>query len=273
MISHRKLLRLQWALLVGCLGLLVIYAAAYRRLSSEARALDQPLTAGWKKLLDATQGNTAIEGLDDPAMSASRERLEKALALVQQAGQRARLRIELEPELRAKLKEPFQLLDFDKAKLEVITNLRKLAEARKVTLAEPVLKGFPEFTSDLAKPALLWAQLAFVNQLLTAAVVNEPAAIRTLSLQPPKSHVTSDGKEVFLEEFRLRLELNGPPDSVVSFLRSVPLRSNELKEAGSREVPGKNQPLFVEHFMLKNSTNALNDAYLDLVVSGFVSPN
>ena len=61
MISHRKLLRLQWALLVGCLGLLVVYAAAYRRLSSEARDLDQPDRRG-KKLLDATQDSTAIEG-------------------------------------------------------------------------------------------------------------------------------------------------------------------------------------------------------------------
>jgi hypothetical protein len=273
MIAQRKLFRFQLVLLSGAAGLLLLYALAYRPLSREATELDKPLTNVWKRLIDGTRTNEALRGLDDLDIQASRSEVERQLAVLQQAAKQAHARIELEPELRAKLKEPFQLVEFDQTKLQTVLDLRRLAEAKKVLLAEAAIRGFPEFTSDLAKPSLLWAQLAFVKQLLTLAVEQQPAAIRSLTLLPPKAHVSSDGKETFLEELPLHLELNGPVDAVVGLLRSLPLRSTELKEQGLREVVGKHQPLFLDHFILKNSTNALNDASLDLLVSGFVSPN
>lgn len=273
MMTPKGLLRFQLLLLAGAGGLLLLYALAYRPLSREAVELDKPLTNAWKKLLDDTRANEALRGLDDLDIQASRSEVERQLAVLQQAAKQAHAWIDLEPELRAKLKEPFQLVDFDQAKLQTILDLRRLAEARKVVLADAALRGFPDFTSDLAKPALLWAQLAFVKQLLVLAVEQQPAVIRSLTLLPPRAHLSADGKETFLEELALRIELDGPVDAVVGLLRSLPLRSSELKEQGLREVPGKHQPLFIDRFLLRNSTNAPNDASLDLLVSRFISPH
>lgn len=273
MIAQKRLWRLQLVLLAGAGGLLLLYALAYRPLSREAAALDKPLTNAWKQVLEGTRGNTALRGLDDLDIQASRSEVERQLAVLQQAAKQAHARIELEPDLRARLKEPFQLVDFDQAKLQTILDLRRLADAKLVVLTEATLRGFPDFTSDLAKPALLWVQLALVKQLLTLAVEQQPAVIRSLTLLPPRAHRGADGRETFLEELPLRVELHGPVEAVVGLLRSLPLRSSELKEHGLREVAGKTQPFFIDHFILKNSTNALNDASLDLLVSGFISPN
>jgi hypothetical protein len=85
---------------------------------------------------------------------------------------------------------------------------------------------------------------------------------------PRRSHAL-DGR-VFLEEFPVRIELLGSRDAALQFLRSVPLLSAEMKEAGQAEVPIQKQALFIDRFILKNVTNELNQVHLDVVITGFL---
>lgn len=270
MIPQNRQLRFQWMLLAGAVLLLLIYRLAYVPLATNVGTLDKSLVAGWDKLLTAARGNPAVTGLDAPALTASTRELEKSLTAIQQAGRAALARVEPDPATKALLNQPFQLLDFDKSMLEQVGALRRLAAARKVAVEESVYANFPAYQAGFAKPALLWAQLACVQQLLTTAVVQEPRMIKSLSLLPQQSHVVPGAAGPSLEEFPVRLEVFGSLESVTGLLRSLPLRSSELESLGCRAVTNKTQALFVDRLVLKNTTNNPAELHLDLIVSGYV---
>jgi hypothetical protein len=192
------------------------------------------------------------------------------VSVLRQIDHSARQRIETDAELRQRLQAPFQLLDYEKSRLQMMADLQELAQGRKVRLDDGVLEAYPQHSTGLKKPALLWAQLAVVNQALTAAIVQEPRAIEAMTVLPPVAHGEREPDNGVLEELAVGLEMSGPPDSIHRFLASLPLRSEEIKVLGGREVSVPKAALFVQRIMLRNATNNLNEAHLDIVVSGFV---
>lgn len=272
MISERQLRRFQLGLLLAAVGLLALFWFGYRNLAGWARQQDKPTTDTWKRLLSAAQGKPHIRALSPRALLGSVEQLQQAASLLQQAGQAARGRIELEDALRAKVAEEFQLLEFERSRWQLIAELQRAAEQKKVTLADAALKGLPEFDPDLAQPALLWVQLALARQLLATAIACEPRVVQSLTVLPIKLHASADGKQLALEEFPFRLELSGAASNLVMFMTSLPLRGGELAAAGAREVPGKNQPLFIDRFILKNTVAYPSEATLEIVTTGFCEP-
>jgi hypothetical protein len=269
MISERKLWRFQLGLLLAAIGLAALYWFGYRNLGTWARELDKPATDTQKKLLAAAQGKPYIRALTPGALRSSLEQMQQAATLLQQAGQAARARIELDEALRAKVGEEFQLLEFERSRLQVIADLRRAAEQKKVTLADAALKGLPEFDAEIPQPALLWVQLALARQLLATAIACEPRVVQALTVLPIKPHASADGKQLVLEEFPLRLELSGAASNLVMFMTSLPLRGGELTAAGAREVPGKSQALFIDRFILRNTVPYPSEASLDIVAAGF----
>lgn len=271
MIAHSRIVRFQSFLLLAATGLLVVYAAVFLPLAHRAEALDRPLLAAWTNLVNETRNHPVVTGLEEDALRASRTEVESTLAQVRAATRAAAERLRLSPELRDKVKAPFQLVEFEKSRLQVITDLRRLAESNHVAVPDAVWNGFPEYTFAEANPSLLWAELAFANQLLARAVVQRPAAVTSLAVLPRRSHRAAEPNGQPLEEVRLRVELHGPVDAVTTFLTALPLRTGELKALGHPEVPGQEPPLFIDRFLLKNSTNGLNHAFLDIIASGFVN--
>lgn len=271
MIAHSRIVRLQSLLLLAAVGLLGAYAAVFLPLTHQADALDRPLLVAWTNLLTEVRTNSVVSGLGAEDLRASRTEVESTLALVRTASEAAAERLRLSPELRDKVNAPFQLVEFEKSRLQVVTDLRRLAESNQVAVADAVWNGFPEYTFAEANPSLLWAELAFANQLLARAVVHRPAAVTSLAVLPRRSHRPRETDGRALEEVRLRVELHGPVDAVTAFVAALPLRAEELKALGHPEVPGQEPPLFLDRFLLKNSTNGVNHAFLDVVASGFVN--
>lgn len=270
MLSEIKLVRFQWGLLAAWLVLFLLYEAGYRMMSRQAAELDQPLALAWKKLADRTRGNAAMEGGDIAAMNLSLQHITNSLATLRQAGQLARERVVMDRETLARLQEPFQLLDFDKSRLQLIADLRRLGAAKQVALEPPVTDGYPEFSTSLAKPELLWVQLAIVHRVMATAILSGPRVITAAASLPVRSHAMAEDGQGLLEEFPVRIELAGSAEALLKFLQALPLRSTELKEMGYDELPFPKQALFVDRFILKNAAGSQNEARLDVIVSGFL---
>ena len=268
MISERKMARFQLGLLLLAGMLIAYYWFGYRSLSAWARDLDKPTADAWKRLVAAAQASPHVRSLDESVLKSSVQQLRQATTMLQQAAKAAYVRTALEEDTRSHLGEEFQLLDFDKARLQVSLELRRAAGAKKVALIEPALKGLPEYDPDMSQPALHWAQLSFARQLLAVAIAAAPRAASNLTILPVKSHDQGEGLQV-LYELPMRLELAGSPASLMAFLAGLPLRGEEFKAAGLPEVAGKTQPLFMDRLILKNAQSNPDEAVLDIVAVGF----
>jgi hypothetical protein len=269
MISERKLRRFQLGLLLAAGALFAFYWFVYRSVSTWASDLDRPTADAWKRLVLLAQTNANVRTLDEAQLQVNVQRMQQAAALLQQAGQAALARIELDPQTQSRLKEEFQLLEFDRSRFEVSTALRRAAESRKIQIAEPGLRGLPEFDPELQPAALHWAQLAFARQALATAIAATPRAISNLTMLPVRTYLSRDSRDAMLAECPMRLELAGPAASLMTFLSSLPLRTNELAAAGTPVIPDKRQPLFIDRLILRNSPAVLNESTLEVVVTGF----
>jgi hypothetical protein len=272
MISERKLRRFQFSLLLAAGALFAFYWFAYRSVSGWARDLDKPAADAWKRLITAAQNVSMVRALDARALQAGVLQMQLSAGLLRQAAASAGTRIGLDAETQARLKDEFQLLEYDRSRLQVGAGLKGEAAKRKVVLAEPAVSGLPEFDPNLSQPSLLWAQLAFARQLVATALAAQPRAVSNLTMLPIVTHVAGESRQPVLHQFRMRLELFGPTASAVKFLRGLPLTGGEFAAAGLAEPPGKAQPLFVDHLLLKNVSAIPEETSLEVVVTAFCKP-
>lgn len=234
------------------LGLAALYLFAFLPLKRTAAKLDAPLDQGWKKLATAL-GQTNVTRLDFVAITNQLTETRAALVAVDQARKLARARVKLDEELRTRLAEPFQLVDYDYASGRLIDQLGRLAGAQKVTLEPGVFAGFPEQRADMAEPALLWAELRFIESLLTAAINAKVTAIHSVTaVMPMMATVTNNLRP--LVELPVQLELTGATANVAGFLQTIPLRGDEIKPAGLPEVPTNKPALYIDRIQLRKQT-------------------
>jgi hypothetical protein len=268
MTVEAKSQRFQLGLLAAFVVLALLYWFGYRALWKRSAELDLPLAALQKQL--AGSGNPSSDRLavDLIAMSNRVSRLEDALHGFRQSADHALSRIEPDPEVRVKIREAFQIFEFEKSRVQLVAELKDLATRQNVALSPEILSGYPDFVGEVANPSLLWAQMSLVHQILASAVVQQPRAVSGLRLLPARSHVAA--RQIALEEFPIRLEMFGTMEAISGFLQTLPLRGEELAGHGQREVPGSKQALFVERMILKTSAHSPNELHLDIVVSGLI---
>jgi hypothetical protein len=268
MFTEHKLNRLQWVLLGIFVVLLLAYGFGYRALSRQAQELDEPLAALWDKLAKASREHPAIHGLAPPEMLSRLDELDQAEARMEAVERMARSRIALAPQVRARLGEPFQLLEFERHRFTLINELYQVAGKNNVAVERPVPAGYPEFSATQPEPVLLWPQLSIVHQILTSVVLQQPKAILNVTPLPRRAHYLENRN--VLDEFPVRVQLRASADSALQILRVLPLLPEEMTDMGLPAVPGYKSAFFIDRFIIRNSTNALHEVELDVIVSGFV---
>lgn len=273
MTSDLKLVRIQFGLFLACLALGLCYWLGNKTLHRQSAALDKPLANAAQQLDDVADRDPLLQQLATVAREEGIESIETAANNLNAAARLARQRTDLDPALRARLQEPFQLIDFENSRAEMIVNLRRLAATRKVSVSPAALAGYPEYVGGLPKPSLLWAQLSIVNQVLVTAVSQQPRLITTAESLPPRPHSPDPTQPATLDELSVRLELFGSMDAAQRFLQSLPLRSSELAGFDCTDLPIPKQALFIDRFLLRNATNRPGEIQLEVVVSGFVRPS
>lgn len=261
-IRRRSLLPLTALLLVA--GYFLVFLPLDRR----ADELDASLNTAWNRLSGAL-GQTNVNRLDFAGLTNQFNSRSSALHTLQQVRQQALERIELSDAVRARIAEPFQLIDFEGASNGRKEALLKLAKDQGVKVEPAVLDGFPVSTADREEPALLWAELSFLDRLLTSAIRARVSAIHSVMVAPPVRTDASASRQ--LREFPISIELTGPAPTIGALLDSLPLRGSELKAAGLAESPGDAPPMFIDRLMLrKESPEKQDEVRLSLRAVGFL---
>lgn len=251
-------------------ALTVVYLFVFAPLNRQAKSLDAPLEQAWRKLA-ATLGQTNALRLDFVAITNQLAETRHAIVVLETTRKRAQARVQLAEPLRAHMNESFQLVEYDNEVGRRVGELAQLAKQQKVNVEPAVFTEFPKPTADFKEPELLWAELAFIGDLLTSAINAQVTAIHSvtaplqLTNAPPTNGVST------LAELPVQLELSGPATNVIRFLQSLPLRGEELKAAGLPEATTNKPALFIERMMLRKQTPEKPDEVrLSLRAVGFV---
>jgi hypothetical protein len=271
MINLKQIARSHWVMLGMVLGLALYYFLVFRPLSKSAETLDEPLNEIWQELVDFSRESSSVRDLDLDQIKKTQESLRASLAAIKKVREKISTRVELEPEIRAKMNEPFSLIDFQNERQKRIEQLTALAKTQQVTLDAAALTGFPEYKAETRDPSVLWAQLAMVHHVLTVAINSKVGQVKNVSLLATQPEAVVNVADVVWQEIQLRIELIAPMPSAANFLSAIPLRAEEMKAAGLPESSAGKPSLFLDRLLIRKQTPEKPDEIsLDLVISGFV---
>jgi hypothetical protein len=266
---HRSILPLLAVVMAG------VYLFGFVPIDRKAASLDAPLEQCWRQLA-AALGQTNALALDFVSITNQLQVTRTALAAFETARQQARSRVEPDAALQAQLGEPFLLVDYLYEAGRRMDALARLAKQEGVGLEPAVFAGFPEQSSDMREPALLWAELAFLDGMLTTAINAKVTTIHSVAapmplLPPANGSGSTHGR--LLTELPLQIELTGPMANIAQFLQTLPLRTDEIKGAGLPAAPPNKPALFIDRLVLrKQSPDKLDEVRLTLRATGFVFP-
>ena len=271
MMTIKEFARNRWGTLGVVLGLALFWFLVFRPFAQRAESLDKPLDKVWRELVDFSLQSSGVSDLDLNQIEKNQELLRASLAATEEVRREISARVDLEPEMRAKMNEPFFLIDFQNERQKRTEQLTALAATRKVALDAPALAGFPQYKAETRDPSVLWAQLSLVDHILTVAINCEVGHVNNLTLLPTQPVPGATGGERTWQEIPLRIELIAPMAAAEKFLFAMPLRADEMKAAGLPESsPGK-PALFIKGLLLRKQTPEKPDEVsLDVTISGFV---
>src|SRR6516225_5740718 len=241
MFSFREYQRRSLLPLAG-LALAAYYVFVFMPLARRADSLDTPLDVACRKLA-AGLDQTNVNALDFRQITNQLADTRQALLLVENSKKKTVARLELTPELRARLNAPFQLVDYQNERSK---DMDRLDPA--------VFAGFPEHTADIEEPALLWAALAFTDNLMNTAMGCNVSSIH--SLEVPLTLTNAPGTEPAgrWAELPLQIEFTASAENAARLLQSLPLRADEMSPAGLPEGPPGKLPLFIERLILRKES-------------------
>lgn len=260
--------RLILPLLAGLLVL--VYAFGFLPLDRKAASLAAPLEHSWRQLANALGQTNAVE-LDFSSITNQFNATRAALVTLEDARRQARNRVELDAAVRAQLGEPFLLVDYRYEAGRRMNALARLAKQQNVALETAVLAGFPEQSADMKEPALLWAQLNFLESVMTTAINAQVTGIQSIAAPMPQTNAPFANNGRSLVELPLQIELTGPTTNLARFLQTLPLRAEEIQAAGLPAAPTNKPALFIDRLVLrKQSPEKTDEVHLSLRAVGFV---
>ncbi len=180
-IQRRAIIPLVGLALAGC------YLMIYRPFARRAAAMDAPVHKSWTRLATSLE-QTNSASIDFVHITNQLNDTRQALATLDSARQKAAVLLALSPPVRARMNAPFQLVDYENERSKKMEAIGTLAKQRQTTLDAGVLSGFPEHTTEVKQPALLWFALALTDSLLTTALQSGISSIHSLELPLPPTN-------------------------------------------------------------------------------------
>jgi hypothetical protein len=267
--SYSELKRRSLLPLVG-LGLGLYYLLVFAPLAQRAENLDEPLEKSWRKLA-ATLEKTNATTLDFCEITNQLGETRQCLAILKSTKAQAVARLELAPALRAKLNAPFQLVDYENERGKQMDELARQAKEQQIAVDPAVFSGFPEHTADMQEPALLWAALAFTDELLDSAVRCKVGAIHSLEVPLALTNFPSAEGPGGWTEIPVQVEFTASAANAARLAQSLPLRPDELRAAGLPEAPSGKVPLLIDRLIIKKqSPDKLDEVRVWLRAVGYV---
>jgi hypothetical protein len=269
MASYQELKRLSLLPLLG-LALTLYYLFAYVPLAQRAESLDEPVQKAWRKLTASLDQTNAV-AINFQLITNQLKETRRALAVVQSAKKQAAARLELPPALRAKLNASFQLVDYENERSQQMDQLARQAAKQQVTIDPAVFAGFPEHTTDVQEPALLWAALSLTDDLLDAAVACQVTAIHSLDVPLALTNTGPADLPGHWAEIPVQVEFTASASNALRLVQTLPLRAEEIRAAGLPETPPGKLPLFIDRLIIrKQAPEKLDEVRVGLRAVGFV---
>lgn len=255
-------------LLAGVLG--AVYLFVFLPIKRKAASLDAPLEKSWRQLASALGQTNALQ-LDFVSLTNQLKVTRAAQRTFELARQQARARVELDARLREQISGPFLLVEYQYEAGRRMDALARLALQEGVRLEPAVFAGFPEPSADTPEPALLWAEMTFLDSLLTMAINAKVGTIHSIAAQTPLNNASPATNGRSVTELPLQIELTGPIANVARFLQTLPLRADEIQAAGLPTAPSNKPALFIDRIILRKQTpEKLDEVRLSLRAVGFV---
>jgi len=269
MFRLHNLFRFQYALALAALGVSLFFFVVFRPLSDRAARMDRALNDAWKKLVDINLKNHIRLGMDLEAVSRNLQVAERSVAGLKRACHRVQDQLEFDHDTMVQMQRPFQLLDYEQRRFQILDELTRLAAANKVALEPAALGGLPEFITAQERPNTLWAELAAAHRLMGLAISNKVTLIKALHRLPTRYHYAPESSDVLFEEYLLHLELTGSMDSVLRTLLLLSNRGLGPDFIGPRLRPSP--ALFIDRMIIKSVPGNPNEVSLDAVVAAFLN--
>jgi len=252
------------------LGLAAFYLVGFLPLARQAVNLDAPLDSAWRKLA-ASLDQTNTLAIDFVHITNQLNETRQALAILEDTKKKAATRLEVAPGLRARLSDPFQLVDFQNERSKQIDDLERVTKERQIAVDPAVYAGFPEHTVDIREPSLLWAGLALSEDLLATAVRCKVSAMHSLEVNLDLTNTPSLEGPRRWAQIPLQFEFTASGDNALRVIQSLPLRAEEIKAAGLPEAPPEKAPLFIDRLVVrKESPEKLDEVRVWLRAVGFI---
>lgn len=275
---------LQRLLLVVAAALGTTYLALLLPVSRAVLDEDPPI-ADLRTRLDRTILEAGLpRGTDFQSLSNRLNTLRDASDAFAAAVRESLPRLQHPDDVQARLEEPFQLYSFLNESQRRLDEIAALSQAAKVTVTPGLAAGLPAYKQELARPELLWVQLATVQRLVRTAIRAGVREIREVSVDPlpfaepaefgpalPPNAATTNPTNRWTV-LRVHLTTIGNVDALGRLLLALALTPEELKRTGLPEDLAGRPALFLDRVLLRrNQLEAAEQAQLDLVVGTVVA--
>lgn len=270
MIAAKKYRQLQKTLIIVSAFLALYTFAVFVPLYRWVDSFNQPIEKNWKELLKKFPLNFQKGKVDLTPLLMSINHLENVnsnLLFIQKA---VIAQTSCSYETLEKMKQSFQLVDYQNERQLRQEELQAAASTNGVAIYPGVLSSYPEYSSDLKIPELLWAHLSFVHEALMTAIDCRVASINSLSVQRPTRISSLETRtNVFPIELSFRVTVSGNSQSVIKFISILPVKAGpEIKDVRVR--PTKPE-LYLEKIMIKkDGIEELDLVLAELKICGFV---
>jgi hypothetical protein len=258
--------------IVPLAGLLlaVYYLFVLLPLARKAKSLDEPLQKAWQKLA-VSLDQTNATAIDFRHITNQISETRQGLLILESAKQRATARLGLGATVRARMHADFALVDYENERSRQLDELYNLAKQQQVAVVPAVFASFPEHTADVKQPALLWAALSLTDALLRAALQCKVDAVHSLGVPPVLTNAPPTNGLERLAEIPLHLEFTASATCAMRLLESLPLRADEIRNAGLPAAKADKPPLFVDRLIVqKQSADKPDEVHVWLRAVGFV---
>lgn len=231
-------------------GLAAYYFLVLVPLDRKSMELDEPVRKAWKELAGALKQTNAV-AIDFRQLTNQLIQTQSSLRVLQEARLKAFSSMELNSDLRQRLASPFQLVEYQISRSQLMDALVNMARSQQVTLEPAVLAGFPEHTVEVTQPELLWAALTMVRGVLTTAIQCKVTAIHSIEVPTTLTNSPSSTTPWSVSEIPLNVELTGQAQNVEKWLQSLPSRGDELRKGLIPEAPADKPPMFFDRLLMR----------------------
>ncbi|HON07324.1 MAG TPA: hypothetical protein PLW02_04390 [Verrucomicrobiota bacterium] len=269
MIATKKYRHLQKTLLLICVVLGIYTFAVYLPLNRWVKSFDNPIEQNLNVLNKKFPLTVDKNGIDISPLEKNIKDYEEIEARLDALKITVEKQIAFSPQVVAKLKQPFQLVEYQNERQLCQEELQAAASKNLVTIYPGVLANYPEYSSDMKNPELLWAYLSMVHNSLLSAINSRITSINSLTIRAVKTIAYDDKTNSLPTELHFRLTISGNSQSVSKFITLLPAKYNpEVKDASL----GMDKPeLYIDRILIKkDGIEDTDNVMAELRICGFV---